>query len=230
VAINSDGSFSCAIVLQPGPNTIGIRVTDLAGNEALDMRTINLDQNAPLITITTPADNMNTKQPSIDVAGTVDEQSTVMIEIDAADQMAALMNGNNFSLPIALLYGINTIEVTATDFAGNASAVKRTVTFDDQKPSLSVTYPDQDIKTSHNTITFRGEVSDLSVVAITVTVDGNIYTPAVTNGRFEQTVIFTEGKTYQIYIKAVDEAGNETLVQRNVVYDTMAPSVMRDLE
>lgn len=228
VAINPDGSFSYPVVLQDGPNIVGIRVTDLAGNEASDMRTINLDQDAPVITIATPADNMNTKQSWIDITGTVDDQSTVTVEVNAANPMAALMNGNNFSLTVALVYGINTIEVTATDFAGNTSTVKRTVTFDDQNPSLSVTYPAQDIKTNQSTITIRGEVTDLTVVTITVTMDGNIYTPAVTSGRFEQTVTFTEGKTYQIYVKAVDEAGNETLVQRNVVYDTTAPSVTLD--
>lgn len=228
VAINPDGSFSYPVVLQDGPNTVGIRVTDLAGNEVSDMRMINLDQDAPVITIATPADNMNTKQSWIDVTGAVDDQSTVTVKVNAANPMAALMNGNNFSLTVALVYGINTIEVTATDLAGNTSRVKRTVTFDDQNPSLSVTYPAQDIKTNQSTITIRGEVTDLTVVTITVTMDGNIYTPAVTSGRFEQTVTFTEGKTYQIYVKAVDEAGNETLVQRNVVYDTTAPSVTLD--
>jgi hypothetical protein len=224
VTINPDGSFSYPVVLQDGPNTVGIRVTDLAGNEASDMRTINLDQDAPVITIATPADNMNTKQSWIDVTGTVDDQSTVTLEVDAANPMAALMNDNNFSLTVGLVYGINTVEVTATDFASNISRVKRTVTFDDQNPSLSVTYPAQDIKTNQSTITIRGEVTDLNVVTITVTMDGNIYTPVVTSGRFEQTVTFTEGKTYQIYVKAVDEAGNETLVQRNVVYDITAPA------
>ncbi len=105
---------------------------------------------------------------------------------------------------------------------------KRTVTFDDQNPSLSVTDPAQDTKTNQANMTIKGETADLTAVTVTVTMDGNIYTPAVTGGLFEQPVTFTAEKTYQIYVTAVDEAGNETTVQRNIVYDITAPAVTID--
>jgi hypothetical protein len=227
VTVNPDGSFSYPINLQEGPNTITVIATDLAGNQSsTDTRTINLDQDAPIITITSPADNVKTKQSPIDVTGTVDDQSTVTIKVNDSDQVPAVMNGNDFSLQIPLVYGINTIEVIATDSAGNTSTAKRTVIFDDQNPSLSVTDPPQDIKTNQADMIIKGEAGDdLTAVIVTVTMDNNIYTPAVTNGQFGQPVTFTDKKTYQIYVKAVDEAGNETTVQRNVVYDTTAPTV-----
>jgi hypothetical protein len=38
------------------------------------------------------------------------------------------------------------------------------------------------------------------------------------NGRFEQIISFTDRKTYQINVIAVDQAGNQSLVQRNVIF------------
>jgi flagellar hook assembly protein FlgD len=226
VTILPDGSFSYPIVLNDGLNTIDVIATDLAGNQTSDMRTVNLDQDAPIITIISPVDNMKMKQTLIDVTGSVDDQSMVTIRVNAVDQVPVAMNGNNFSLQITPVYGLNTIEVTATDLAGNTSTAKRTVTFDDRNPSLSVTDPGQDVKTSHADMIIKGETDDdLTAVTVTVLMNGEIYTPVVTNGGFEQPVTFTDEKTYQIYVKAVDEAGNETITQRNVVYDATAPVV-----
>jgi hypothetical protein len=226
IMVNSDGSFSYPIQLLDGPNTISVIATDLAGNQVSDTRTINLDEDAPIITITSPADNVKTKQSPIDVTGTVDDQSTVAVKVNGANPVSAVMNGNTFSLAIIPVYGINTIEVTATDLAGNTSTAKRTVTFDDQNPSLSVTDPPEDVKTNEADMIIKGKAGDdLTAVTVTVTMDNNIYTPVLTGGQFEQPVTFTDEKTYQIYVKAVDEAGNEAVIQRNVVYDTAAPAV-----
>jgi len=228
VTINADGSFSYPVNLRDGPNTVSVIATDLAGNAASDVRTVNLDVSAPLITIIAPADNVKTKQSAIDVTGTVVEQSTVTVKVNDGNPVPALISGNGFSLTATMVYGINTIEVTATDLAGNTSAVKRTVTFDDRSPSLAITDPAQDIRTDHADMVIKGETTDLTAVTITITMDGNTYAPVVTNGEFQQPVTFTEEKTYQIYVKAVDEAGNETIVQRNVVYDVTSPAITLD--
>ncbi len=41
---------------------------------------------------------MTTKQTSLDVTGTVDDQSTVTVKVNGSDPMPAVMNGNDFSL------------------------------------------------------------------------------------------------------------------------------------
>jgi streptogramin lyase len=225
VPTNSDGTFSCPVLLADGPNTIITRATDPAGNETSDIRTITLDRSRPDITILKPADNMKTNQPALDVTGVVDEASTVAIRLDNTTPVAALMDGNTFSRTVSPQYGINTIEATATDLAGNSSTAKRTVTFDDIKPALSVTEPAQDVKTRQADLTVKGEVQDLTSIAITITMDGNTYSPAVTGGSFEQPVTFTEQMTYQINVEAVDDAGNVSSVQRHILFDTTGPVV-----
>jgi len=137
VILSLDGTFSHPLVLQDGENTIAMLATDLAGNETTDTRTIYLDRSAPVIEITSPADNVTTRQAAIDVAGVVDEQSTVTVKLHDSAPVPAQRDGALFSLTIKPVYGINTIEITATDLAGNTSTMKRTVTYDDQNPSLS---------------------------------------------------------------------------------------------
>ncbi len=228
VALSADGTFSHPFVLEDGPNIISVIGRDLAGNETTDTRTIYLDRYAPLVTIIAPADNIKTGFSPVELTGTVDEASTVEVSINGASGVPAQLNGNTFLLPLIPAYGINTIEVIATDLAGNVSAAKRTLIFDDKGPSLAVIVPSQDLRTNQNTMLLQGGSMDLTAVAVTITVDRNLFTPAVMEGRFEQTVTFIAEKVYQIYITATDEVGNETTVQRNIIFDTTAPSVTID--
>ncbi len=225
VPINSDGSFSHAVTLQNGGNTITTVATDLAGNMATDTRTINLDLTAPVLVVTKPADNSKTGIALVDVTGTVDETSTVTVKIHGSIQNAA-MNGTAFTATVTLVSGLNTIEVTATDLAGNQSTQKRTVLFDDQQPSLAVTLPAQDISTNQSSFTIKGTASDpLTAVTVSITMDGQTFTPPVVNGAFAQTVSFTTEKSYAVMVTATNEVGTATSVQRNIVYDITPPAL-----
>jgi hypothetical protein len=228
VTVNPDGTFSHAITLKVGPNAITTIASDLAGLQATDARTINFDPTVPYIEIITPADNGKTKQSTIQVSGTVDESAMVTVQVNDYNPLPAQINGNNFTLTVPLTYGINTIEVMATDLAGNNSSLKRTVTYDDRSPDLSITAPGQDVKTNQSSMLIRGTISDMTGTAVTVKQDQDIFIPAVTNNSFEQLITFTVEKTYQIYVTATDELGNETTVQRNVIYDTTPPAISLD--
>jgi len=228
VDINIDGTFSYPLLLLDGANALVVTVKDLAGNETTDTRMIILDRNAPVMNINTPVDNMKTMAFLIELTGTVDEQSTVMVSVNGHSPVPAVMDTNSFSLPIMQEYGINTIEATATDRAGNTSSAKRTVIFDDRNPALAVIVPAQDIKTNLVDMILRGEVEDITAIAVMVTIDGKTYFPAVADGRFELPITFTAETTYLIYVTATDEAGNETIVQRNVIYDATPPLLTLD--
>jgi len=128
VTVGEGGSFSHAVQLVPGPNTITAMAFDYAGNIATDVRTVTLDQNAAEITITNPADNSLTNTADLIISGSVDKTANVSVQVNGGPIIAAIMNGNAFSAALTLAYGTNTILVTATDQAGNTSTAKRTVT------------------------------------------------------------------------------------------------------
>jgi RHS repeat-associated protein len=228
VPVNADASFSYALVLTSGANTVTVVATDLAGNQASDTRTITLDQTAPVITVTTPADNSKTAQGLLTVSGSVDKAATVLVTLGGNAQPAAL-TGNAFSADLNLTSGTNTIEVTATDLAGNKSTVKRTVLFDDQMPSVAITDPNQDLRTNKSSVTIRGTASDpLTQVSVSIAVDGQTFTPPVVNGAFEQAVGFATEKIYAVVVTATNEVGTATSVQRNVIYDVTPPTIAID--
>jgi large repetitive protein len=225
VPVHSDGSFSQALVLSSGANPVTITATDLAGNQSENVRTVYLDQTAPDLTIATPADNSKTGLALIPVNGTVEENSTVQIKVNGQNQ-AVLRDGLGFSATVTLAAGLNTIELTATDLAGNERTQKRTVIYDNLAPSLAVTDPTQDIRTNQGTHTIRGTASDpWSSVGVAITSDGVTYTPAVTNGVFEQALSFPTEKTYPIIVTATNEVGNTSRVQRNIIYDITPPAL-----
>jgi len=226
VPLNADGSFSHTVILKPGGNPITTTALDRSGNRTTDTRTINLDQNAPVITITTPPDNSATAGPAIQVAGTTDEPASIEVGIGEPVQY---FNGTSFSTTVTLVPGLNTIDIKATDQAGNPANDKRTVIFDDRKPSLAITDPGQDLRTNQGSITVKGTVTDaLTQPIVTITMGMDTFTPQVTNGAFEQTVSFAEEKTYEILVTAKDAAGNETSVQRNIIYDITKPVLTID--
>jgi subtilase family serine protease len=226
--LNTDGSFSHALLLQAGDNVVSTVVTDILDHTATDSRTITLDQQAPSLTIDTPADNAKTAISPVEVKGSVDETSTVMVKLGESAQTAA-MNGREFSATVMPAPGWNTIEITAVDLAGNTNSQKRSVLFDDQVPSLSIDEPPQDIRTNKESLTIGGTASDpYSAVGVTVSLGGIILTPPVVDGRFYQIVTFGEEKQYPIIVTATNEVGTQTVVQRNIIYDKTPPTLTID--
>ncbi|KAB0671412.1 hypothetical protein F6V30_02190 [Oryzomonas sagensis] len=226
--VNSDGSFSLAMILVDGPNQITALASDSAGNKSTDSRTIILDVTAPNLLITAPADNSKTATALATISGTVDEASTVAVKV-GNDIVNATMNGTSYTASVTLVAGINTIEVTATDLAGNTNTLKRTVIYDDQSPDLAITAPSQDSRTNQANLTIRGTVSDpYTAVTVSIAMDGQTYTPAVINGQFEQAVTFTTEKSYAIVVTATNEAGVSSTIQRNVLYDATKPGLTID--
>ena len=227
VTVNPDNSFSYLVMLTAGPNTIITVATDRAGNITTDTRTVTLDQAAPALSIATPADNSFTSQLVSDVTGTVDETSVVTVKLNSESPQIASLSGNSFTASVNLAAGMNTIDVTATDIAGNTSSGKRTVMYDPFAPSVAITNPEEDITTDQPGITITGTVTDaLTPVTATITVDGTTSDLTVASGTFSQTVIFSATGSHAIIVTAMDQAGNSASAQRNILYvisDALGP-------
>jgi uncharacterized repeat protein (TIGR02543 family) len=211
-------TFSTAITLQAGANTVTTIATDNANNQTTDTRTITLDKIAPTLTVTTPADNSKTAQPLATITGTIDETSTVTVTVNSGTQNASI-TGSNYSATVNLTSGLNTVSITATDLAGNTSSAVRTLTYDNSNPSLAITEPNQDITTTQSALTISGTVSDtITNTTVTISFNNQTYTPVINNGTFSQQHTIPTAGTYTITATATDEAGNSSSVARNVIY------------
>ncbi len=225
VTLLSDGSFSYPVQLIAGTNTITTIATDTAGTTVSDTRTITLDSTAPVLTVTSPSDNKIVSQPNVTVTGTIGDQSaSVTWSVNGSAPQAASQNGLTYSFTANLNGGINTIQITATSTTGTKSHIKRTISY---QPvfSLVVTDPATDIRTPLGNYTLTGSVADNSTaVTITISMDGQTYSPTVTNGIFQQQLPFSSEKIYHIGVTATDQNSTSLTVQRNVIHTAASSS------
>lgn len=214
VAVTPSGTFSTAIGLQEGENTVNVVATDLAGNTTTDSRTVYLDGTAPVITIDSPTDLSYTKTTPLTVTGSLDHTGTVTVA-----GVPAAISGTNFSANVDLSQGLNTIDVVATDLAQNVSHAKRTVILDTISPEVAITDPVQDITVSDPVLEIHGTASDADPITLTKTFNGVTTAITLQDGKFSFAVDFSdldEG-VYPIKIQAADTAGNVSTIVRNVI-------------
>jgi hypothetical protein len=222
VTVQSDHSFTYALVLSTGTNTITTVATDLAGSQATDTRIITLDQTAPSLTITTPADNSYTNQATNTLAGTVEAGATLVRSLNSGPTVTIVYSGATYTESLNLASGTNTINVTAGDPAGNTNTLHRTITFDNASPSLAIEQPPHDTISSSATITISGTVSDLTAVSLLVTCPtasvGVVSTPTPTTWSVVLTNL--QQGTNSITVTAADQAGNTGRATRNIIFNT----------
>ena len=135
-------TYTPSTALSDGSHTVTITVSDNDGNAATaKSTTYKVDTVPPTLNITAPANALVTNAASLVVRGTTNDTSsspvTVKITLAGADQGTVTVGSDgSFSKTLTLVEGSNTIVITATDSAGKASSVTRTVTLDTTKPVI----------------------------------------------------------------------------------------------
>lgn len=135
-------SYTPATALSDGSHTVIINASDNDGNAAVAKSvTFKVDTVPPTLNISAPANEMVTNTASVVVRGNTNDASsspvTVKITLAGVDQGTVTVGSDGtFTKTITLKEGANTIAVTATDSAGKASTVSRSVTLDTSKPVI----------------------------------------------------------------------------------------------
>jgi hypothetical protein len=224
------------VQLVAGPNTITVVATTNAGITATDTRTITMDSTAPKLSVTYPPDNAIAIQQNVTVTGTIESlltgtAKTMAKTVAAVDPTLVVTWSTNGSAPqtasltdttytftTSLGTGMDTIQVFASNAAGQKVEAKRTVSYQPAF-SLAVTDPAADIRTALGSYTLTGTVTDNTTpVSVTITMDGQTYTPTVTNGTFRQQLSFSDAQVYQVAVTGTDQNNNTLTVQRNIIY------------
>lgn len=220
-----DGTFSVPVTLNNGSNPISVVASDAAGNVSRDNRNIFYDVTSPVINIVSPMDNSFTNNVNLQISGGVDEAATVTVA-----GVPAVVDGstNKWTANIDLVAGLNTIEVVATDLAGNTSSLKRSVVLDTVKPILSISYPVQDIALNRSGMDIVGTVNDDSTIALTYSLNGIVTPVPVDAGNFVFHVAFASEGVYPVVLTATDLAGNATTTIRSIIYDATPPVLTLD--
>jgi hypothetical protein len=195
-------------------------VVDLTGQTASTSVTVNLDQVAPLVSVTSPADGSSFTTNSVAIAGSSSDALSGIASVTCNSAPGTLL-GTSFSCSVPLQPGANQLSVKVTDVAGNSASA--TVSASLAGPKLVITSPSALDLFSTSTVQVTGSVDDPNV---SVVVNG--VTAAIANGAFTaNNVILREG-TNLITATGINAAGGVGSASVSVVLDTTPPTVRID--
>jgi RHS repeat-associated protein len=204
--IGADGGFTGNVALTSGVNTLTFVARDAAGNQTQTTRTLTRDNDAPVVSVASPSDQVLVKTNTVTVRGTITDASVVTATLNGVPLTIA--SDRTYQSTIALSEGLNTITLVATDAAGNSTTLTRAVTLDTTAPTLVVSTPANGTTVSADNITVSGTATDQSAVHVTVN-GGNA--PLTGLGTFSASIALITGSN-AIAVIATDSVGNSSTV------------------
>ena len=139
-------SFSCSdslsgVAVCPSPVTVTAQgvsqvngtAVDKAGNSSQTTAFVSIDSVPPAISISSPANGSTVSSSSLAVSGSVNDASSGVASV-LCNGAAATFGGGAFSCNVTLNQGGNTVQVMATDAAGNSSSANVGVTLNVVQP------------------------------------------------------------------------------------------------
>ena len=131
-------TYTPSQALTDGAHSVYFNVTDHDGNAATQVTTaITIDTTPPVLTLSSPVDNLVTNNPSCVVSGVTNDNLSSPVTVKVNNQEVSVAENGSFSTTLTLTEGENTITVVATDGAGKSSTVTRPVILDTHAPVFS---------------------------------------------------------------------------------------------
>ena len=129
--VEKDGNFTFDnVAVEQGKNSLSAKLTNGKGDisDLSNLININIELTAPSLTVSSPPDNttVNGDQNSVNVSGSVKDD---FVSVTVNGRLTVVASDGSFQYNLPLSNGSNTIEVKATDAAGNVTAVTRHVTY-----------------------------------------------------------------------------------------------------
>ena len=216
VMVDPDLTFTSAITLVEGANTITFTATDAASNVSKQTVTTTLDITAPMVTVATPADNTQTKQSDVLFSGNISEASSLTI-----NGVAVIVEpDNSYSQTITISDGNNAVPVVATDSAGNITTIIININVDTTPAVLNIGRVNRGNPQNEIVMVagLPGTTEAGALVHVINTVSGfEALVLAQSDGSFSTDVAGFANDSFTIFVE--DAAGNQS------VTETLAPDV-----
>jgi hypothetical protein len=164
-----------------------------------------IDNQAPLISIISPANNSYISANSINIMGLLDEAGSLIIN-DTAVTVDAFFA---FSHNVNLQEGVNAITLIAADIYGNSQPQVLNINKDTQAPAAIDASKLQTIYSTNQLLVLGAAGSAEAGAIISIVINGQTSTvTANPDGSFISTVTATNGA--QVQITVIDNAGNNS--------------------
>ncbi len=217
VPAEGNDSWTASLNATDGVHHIQALATDEAGNTGYENITLTVDTVAPAITFIWPAQ------------GALLNRSAVQVRIRTEGGALATLGGSpadnldgNVTVNLTLKEGLNELEVTATDPAGNRASAMLRLTLDTTPPALSVGSPANGSLVANTTVTVSGAIEAGSKLFA----QGKA--AAVNGTSFSYVWSLVEGEN-ALTLYAEDAAGNRNYATLKVRRDTIAPGLTADV-
>lgn len=128
---------SCSLIepLTDGVWDIAATVKDYMGNKSeAELFTFTIDTVPPVITVSSPTNNLLTNNSQQILVGSLSEASVLTINTSPVTVSA----NNDFTHAVSLIEGSNNFEFLATDLAGNSSSTQFNLTLDTFPPAVLI--------------------------------------------------------------------------------------------
>lgn len=141
-----EGGYNCRYTpssMDDGIHVLNFNAQDYDGNSAqVQTVTFTIDTVPPVLTLSSPTDNLVTNNTECVVSGTTNDITsspvTVTVKLNSGEaQKITVEENGEFTHTVTLTEGVNTIVVTATDSSGKSTEVSRTVTLSTSAPVIS---------------------------------------------------------------------------------------------
>ncbi|WP_196158955.1 Ig-like domain-containing protein [Reinekea sp. G2M2-21] len=211
-----NSTFTADVTLNDGTNNLTARFTDSAGNFAESDVSISVDTVAPTITLDPLPETVSADQ--LFVTGSVPGAERVKIN----GRLATIDSEGNFSGPLFVTEGNNTISVIAWDAAGNMA--QQTVTFTlDRTPPVLAWIGEKAISAKPAYYVMWSVSDENNISDVVVTHQGE---PIAIQSLSPPMAIATlvEGLN-RITVRATDEYGNQSQIETTVLADFTSPTV-----
>lgn len=222
--LHSDGAFAEEIMLVEGANIVVIQALDQAGNLSEKVITIVHDTVAPSFITLNPGENQTSGTASITLSGEVDDESASITVVLNGSLLPVSLDSGIFESALALIDGLNSVVVTATDPAGNSVSGSFTITFDQSTLPPLLTDPPNYIPADR-----LSSLSGTAEPGAEITIVGGLAPVSATvdsNGDFSTgTILLKANQPNDLVLRLVDPYGNEAESSFRVISDTVAPSI-----
>jgi uncharacterized protein YfaP (DUF2135 family) len=217
--------LTATLALQEANNSLLFSATDVLGNRATVTLTVNRDSIAPQLSLNPPA-TLWQANPSFTLAGTIRDENSGIASANLVTAGASLplaLNDGSFSQVLNLSAGLNSLELNATDVAGNQGSASLQVGWDNSPPSILLEQAHNQTVNS-STISFSGSVSDADsgIATLLLVYAGIERAIELTNNRFAISLPVNEGQS-QGQWRVTDRVGRQTLLDVSVISDVTAP-------
>jgi hypothetical protein len=173
----------------------------------------------PTLTISALADGANSSQNTLNISGNASDAGGLK-SVTVNGKGVAVNAAGSFNTALRLATGANTVNITATDKAGNQQIESRIITYDPAVSIFTVLSPADNSSTAQSFVDLTGALNGTAMV----TVKNNDASPenaSINGASFTSTANLAPGVN-TIIITASDLSGNSASAKRTINYDSGA--------